>query len=133
MIDIENALFTEVKKALVEAFPNISVESSEDKVPSSFPFVSFVEQDNSTVKRTLDSSNEEKYVRVSYTVNIYSAKASGKKEEAKKILKVIDNILIGYGFVRQSTRPMPTDDATLHRRVARYRATVSNTNEIYRG
>lgn len=133
MIDIENALFTEVKKALVNAFPNISVEGSEDYVPSKFPFVSFVEQDNSTNRRTIDSSGVEKYARISYTVNVYSAKAVGKKKEAKKIFNVIDEIMIGYGFVRQTSRPMPTDDSSLHRRVARYRGTVSNTNEIYRG
>ena len=133
MIDIENALFTEVKKALVDAFPNISVEGSEDYVPSKFPYVSFVENDNSTNKRTIDSSGVEKYVRVTYLVNIYSAKAVGKKQEAKKILAVIDEIMVGYGFVRQTDRPMKTDDPSLARRVARYRGIVSNANEIYRG
>ena len=133
MIDIENALFTEVKKALVGAFPNISVEGVEDYVPSSFPFVNFYESDNSTNRRTIDSSGIEKYARVTYVANVYSAKATGKKEEAKKILGIIDEIMTGHGFVRQSARPVATDDPTLHRRVARYRGNADTNKTIYRG
>jgi hypothetical protein len=78
---------------------------------------------------TLNPSNAD----VTYEVNIYSNKSSGKKSECKAIATLIDNEFATLGFSRRMLQPIPNiDDATIYRMVGKYRAVVSKNNEIYR-
>ena len=136
MIDIENELYTKIATALRSQFPNISMFGEDARVPSSFPCVSFVEADNYSHEPSEDSSGNENYVNVMYEVNVYSNNLNGKKTECKTILAIIDNIMMGLGFARTMKNPVTMDDATIHRIMARYIATVSASNsasnKIYR-
>lgn len=132
MIDIENAVFTEVATALRANFPGITVESVTTYSPSKFPCVCIEETDNYSLLSTRDTASNENHATVVYDVNVYSNKAKGKKTEAKAILAAVDSVLNGLGFTRTTKTPINLDDATKYRVFARYRAVVSTNKTIYR-
>jgi hypothetical protein len=132
VIDIENAVFTEVATALRASLPGITVESVTTYSPSKFPCVCIEETDNYSLLSTRDTASNENHATVVYEVNVYSNKAKGKKTEAKAILAAVDSVLNGLGFTRTTKTPINLDDATKYRVFARYRAVVSTNKTIYR-
>lgn len=132
MIDIENAVFTEVATTLRARFSGITVESVTTYSPSKFPCVCIEETDNYSLLSTRDTASNEKHATVVYEVNVYSNKANGKKTEAKTILAAVDDVMNGLGFTRTTKTPINLDDATKYRVFARYRAVVSTNKTIYR-
>lgn len=132
MIDIENEVFTQVATALREQFPKITVESVTTYSPSKFPFVCIEEADNYSYQPSRDSGSNENHATVMYEVNAYSNKTNGKKAECKAIISVVDDIMIGLGFTRNTKNPISFDNATKYRIFARYSAVVSKTHSLYR-
>ena len=120
MHDIENQVYTKVAQELRSRFPNISIDSDISNVPASFPHVCLYEADNSV--DTPHTSGEKEMDQITFTVEVYSNKAVGKKTEAKKIMNAIDAIMFLMNFVRLSKLPLPNmNNATIFRYVARYR------------
>lgn len=132
MIDIENEVFTQVATALCEQFPKITVESVTTYSPSKFPFVCIEEADNYSYQPSRDSGSNENHATVMYEVNAYSNKTNGKKAECKAIISVVDDIMIGLGFTRNTKKPISFDNATKYRIFARYSAVASKTHSLYR-
>ena len=133
MIDIEYAIFDRVAMQVREVFPGIFMTGEYVKSPSSFPAVSLVEMDNGTRTDTIDSGSNENHANVMYEVNVYSNKSTGKKSECKAIIALIDKEMLAMGFSRVTLTPVPNEyDSTIYRMVARYRASVSDNNTIYR-
>lgn len=131
MIDIENEVFSKIAAELRSRFPKIQVIGEDARTDSPFPCASIVEIDNYTLRRTQDSGGNEHHAHITYEVNVYSNKASGKKTECKKIYEVIDNVLIDLGFTRTLRQPVGMDDITIYRMVGRYTAIVSENKTIY--
>ena len=70
---------------------------------------------------------------MTYEINIYSNKASGKKSECKSIASLIDNEFATLGLSRTMLQPIPNvDDATIYRITGRYRGVVSTDYKIFR-
>ena len=133
MIDIESVVFNQVATKVREVFPNIFMVGEYVHSPSSFPAVSLIETDNSTFVNTIDSGSNENHANVMYEVNVYSNKTAGKKTECRDILALLDEEMLAMGFSRSTLTPVPNEyDSTIYRMVARYRATVSSDNTIYR-
>lgn len=137
MIDIEDDIFDEVSEKVYAAFekkcPDLLMMSEYVKSPSSFPFVSLVEIDNATFRNTQSTDGNENHVAVTYELNVYSNKTSGKKAECKAIAGFIDEILLGMNFTRTMLEPVPNqDEATIYRMLGRYRAVISKNKTIYR-
>jgi hypothetical protein len=125
-------VFTPIARAIRNEFPGAFVTGEYVRVPSSFPHVSIVESDNYMTGRHLDSSDEEKFSTVMYEVNVYSNKATGKKNECKYIIGLIDHMMYARNFTRLSLNPVPNlEDATIYRITARYRAETDGTT-LYR-
>ena len=76
-----------------------------------------------------------------YTVNVYSNKKSGAKQQAKKIFSVVDGALQNIRFTRTTTIPDANADKTIYRIVARYEAVIEEPKiingdkvyQVYRG
>lgn len=110
MIDIEAKIFTIIYNAVMAYDDSIYVTSEAAIAPPSFPAV-YVEQiDNYTPPQYRVSSHEETYAAMTYDVQVYSNKASGKKAEAKSILTVIDNALRGAGLRRMTSNYVDLTD-----------------------
>ena len=130
MIDIENMLFTTVKKALPET---VKTGTMYTQSQSKFPYVTLIVMDNSVYEPFINSARIENAADIMVEVNVYSNKTSGKKEECKKIMKTVDETLSGLNLVRSFCQPTPNlEDATVFRMTARYRAIVDTNSNIYR-
>ena len=133
MINVENEIFNIVAKAIRAAFSGAYVVGEYVKSPSKFPCVSVAEMDNAAYDRTQTSGSLENHADVTYEVNIYSNKTSGKKSECKAIAALIDNEFATLGFSRTMLQPIPNgDDATIYRITGRYRGVVSKDFKVFR-
>ncbi len=133
MIDCENEIFGIIEKALASEYPDIFVSSEYVMSPSSFPYVSVVEMDNTVDIRTQTSGNIENHANVMYQVDIYSNKTAGKKTECKAIAALIDNEFAALGFNRTMLQSIPNmDDEKIYRITGRYTAKISKEKIIYR-
>lgn len=133
MINVENEIFDIMAKAVRAKYPDAYVVGEYVKSPSRFPCISIVEIDNSVYDRTQSSGSLENHADVTYEVNIYSNKSSGKKSECKAIASLLDNEFATLGLSRTMLQPIPNlDDATIYRIVGRYRGVVSKEGIIYR-
>ena len=133
MINIEEELFSNVATVTRETFPDVYMIGEYVKSPPSFPGVSLIEMDNSVYTSTQTSDGNENHSQLMYELNVYSNKTKGKKAECKKIISLIDSVMLGYGFTRTMLQPIPNiDDATIYRMIARYSAVVSKDKEIFR-
>lgn len=86
MIDCENEVYTKIVTALRAEHPVIDVSSVLENVPAAFPHVSIEMSDNKEVR----SADGHERAEVTFTVNIFSNAKTGKKNEAKKIAKTVD-------------------------------------------
>ena len=133
MIEVENEIFNIVATAVREKYPDAYIVGEYMKAPARFPFISIVEIGNTAYDRTQTSSSLENHADITYEVNIYSNKTSGKKSECKAIASLIDNEFATLGFSRTMLQPIPNlEDATIYRMLGRYRGVVSKDFNVYR-
>ena len=133
MINVENEIFNIIANSIRDRYPGAYIVGEYVKAPPRFPSVSIVEIDNATYERTQTSGSLENHADVTYEVNIYSNKTSGKKSECKAIASLIDNEFATLGFSRSMLQPIPNlDDATIYRMLGRYRGVVSKDKVVYR-
>lgn len=131
MIDIEFDIFDAVADRLRAQYPGIFVTGDVSFSPARFPAVSVVETGNSVVAN-MRTSVIENAALVMYEVNVYSNKTGYSKIEAKEILSVVDEVLVGLGFTRVYSNPVQNmEDRNVFRIVARYEATVDKDLWIY--
>jgi len=133
MIDIENATFTNVYKALVaEGYTDIKMYSSMENEPAKFPCVYMTMMDSYTYSK--DSSRSDRLIDVLFDISVFSAKTSGKKAEAKAIMAIIDDTMRLDGFIRTFSQPLDVSDknnTSLCQLLNRYEAQVDNRGFIY--
>ena len=133
MIDIESEVFSIIAKAIRVKYPDAYVVGEYVKAPSKFPCVSIVEIDNAAYDKTQSGNSRENHADVTYEVNVYSNKSSGKKSECRAIAALIDDEYAALGFSRAMLQPIPNvDDATVYRMTGRYRGVVSKDKIVYR-
>ena len=133
MINVENEIFDVMANAVRAKYPDAYVVGEYVKTPSQFPCVSIVEFDNTAYDRTQTSGNLENHADLTYEVNIYSNKTSGKKSECKDIASLLDNEFATLGLSRTMLQPIPNaEDATIYRMTGRYRGVVSKDKRIFR-
>ena len=133
MINVENEIFNIIAKAVRTAYPGAYVVGEYVKSPARFPCVSIEEINNTVYDRTQSSGSLENHADITYEVNIYSNKASGKKSECREIASLIDNEFATLGFSRTMLQPIPNvDDATIYRMVGRYMGVVSKDKYVFR-
>lgn len=131
MIDIENRIYTAVKTAVMTAYPTASMASEYVEAPSAFPHISLWQMDSSILSNSRDSSSRENHDIVSFQCDVYSNTLSGKKTQAKTISKIIDDVMVGYGFRRTMCQPLPNLDRTIYRITMRYIVIVGTDYTIY--
>ena len=124
MIDYENKIFGIVYTALMAYNNKIYVTKEKSAAPSSFPAVYVEETDSYNPPQYQQiSSYEEIATRVVTTVEVYSNKSSGKRQEAKSILTVVDDALRRNGFRRTTKNYLDLTDSnnnSIIRLLARY-------------
>lgn len=132
MIDIENEVMTLIYDAVHPTYDTMKFESTLNLSPSTFPCVCVEEIDNVVRQSESDSGSNERYVNVTYEINIFTNDVSGKKAAAKNIFALIDRAMISRGFNRTTSQPTSLDNGTKYRMLVRYQASVSENKTIYR-
>jgi hypothetical protein len=121
MIDVENKVFDRVYNKVVSQYPKIFATSEYVREVANFPAYSLIEMDNRVNMPSRSLSKIENMADLMYELNVYSNKKSGKKQECKKIWKLIDSEMSDMGFTRTYGRPIDNlEDATIYRIVAIY-------------
>ena len=124
MIDHENEIFKIIYDAVTAYDNTIYVTSEKAVAPPSFPAVYVEETDSyNPAEYSWISSYKEVAARVVTTVEVYSAKPSGKRQEAKSILTVVDDALRANGFRRTMKNYLDLTDnnnTSIIRLLARY-------------
>ena len=124
MNDIENEVFSMISLELREAFPNIFVVGEAlEGVPTRLPCAAIYESDSFSPSEKIDSSGTEKYTDIAFQVSAYSNKATGKKDECKRIVDIVDRVLFGLNFTRVINTPQVLmNEGKIYWKSARYTA-----------
>jgi hypothetical protein len=132
MIDYCNQVFTSVANVIRNAYPTVTVTGEYTRKPSKFPTVTLDEAQNVMVDRLEDSSNEESFAGVTYRLQVFSNKQSGKRAEAREIFATADTEMRNIGFRRVTYTTTPEIyDSTVYSIVATYEAVVSAEGYVY--
>ena len=132
MIDVNNEVFTTVATAVRNSHAGVTVIGESTRKPSKFPTVTLDETENVMVDRLEDSSKEEKFVGVTYKLQVFSNKQSGKKTEAREIFATADAEMRRMGFQRVTFTVTPEIyESTIYQINATYEAVVSAAGYVY--
>ena len=135
MINIFNELFTGLKQALtsntIEGIDSIGTSSVYTNKPSSYPFVSMEEINDSVYEQGGDCCEIENFANKEYEIMVYTQKPH-KRSNANSIANVVDNYFKSVGFTRISKTPLQENDETTYRIVLRYMGIVSKDHIVYR-
>ena len=133
MNDFLNEIFTAVAVMVREAHPGIMVTGEYTRQPSKFPTLTLDETQNVMVDRLQDSSEEERFSGLTYRLQVFSNKTSGKKAEAREIFATADETMRGMGFRRMTYTTTPEIyDSTVYSITATYEAVVDENGVIYK-
>lgn len=111
MIDHENEIFGFIYQAVMNFRNDVYVTSEKSNAPDSFPCV-YIEQTDSYNPRQYEqiSTYKETAAKIVTTVEVYSNKPSGKRQEAKSIFAVIDTAMRSHGFRRTTQNYLDLTD-----------------------
>lgn len=122
MITIENKVVDSIITALATGYPSATVGSEYTRTTARLPYVEVVEMDNSVFERASTLSQIEVMAQLTYEIQIFSNKKSGRKAECKAIAAIVDGVMEGMGFYRiMLNQVLNYEDATIYRMVGRWR------------
>ena len=132
MIDVNNEVFTSVATSVRNKHTGTTVTGEYTRKPSKFPAVTLDEIQNVVVNRLEDSSNAENFAGVTYRLQVFSNKRTGKKAEAREIFATADAEMRRMGFRRVTYTTTPEIyDSTVYNITATYEAVVSSAGYVY--
>ena len=133
MIDILNEIFTAVAAPVREAHLGVMVTGEYTRQPSKFPALTLDEIQNVMVDQLEDSSDQETFSALTYRLQVFSNKSSGKKAEARAIFATADNVMRRLGFRRVTYTTTPEIyDSTVYSISATYEAVADVNGTIYK-
>ena len=133
MIDYLNEIFTSVATKMREEHPGITMTGEYTRQPSKFPTATLDEIENVTVDRLEDSSAAERFSGLTYRLQVFSNKQSGKKAEARAIFATANGVLRSLGFRRITYSTTPEIyESTIYSITATYEAIADVNGTIYK-
>lgn len=133
MINRLNEIFTNVATSVRDRHAGTTVTGEYTRAPSKFPTVTLDETQNVMVDRLEDSSNAEKFAGVTYRLQVFSNKQTGKKAEAREIFATADAEMRRMGFRRVTYTTTPEIyDSTIYNITATYEAVISTAGYVYK-
>lgn len=133
MIDFNNEIFSTVARVVRDNHVGATVTGEYTRKPSKFPTVTLDEISNVMVDWLEDSSNEEKFAGVTYRIQVFSNKESGKKAEARAIFATVDAEMRRMGFRRVSYTTTPEIyESTVYQINTTYEGVISASGNVYK-
>lgn len=131
MIDFSNEIFNTVAKHLRSLYKGIQVIGEYVKTPTKFPTVTIDEISNVPIH--LDSAKMNKYADVVYRVQVFSNAEKGKRAEARKIYKTVDEKMMELGLYAKSYTSTPTIyNSEVYTITATFGGVIGENGVIYR-
>ena len=131
MIDFSNEIFNAVAKHLRSLYKGMQVIREYVKSPTKFPTVTIDEISNVPIH--LDSAKVNKYADVVYRVQVFSNVEKGKRAEARKIYKTVDEKMMELGLFAKSYTSTPTIyNCEVYTITATFGGTIGENGVIYR-
>ena len=122
MIDKETEVFEYVALGLRSKYKSIYIIGAEiSEAPPKFPAVSIVQTNNAVQSKYSTFGSLENVVGEDYKVEVYSNLSNGKEAQTKEITKDISDLMSDCGYERTFCEAVPNMDATIARRMSRYR------------
>ena len=122
MIDKEPEVFEAVSSALRKKYKGIYVIGAEmSDAPPKFPAVSLVQTNNAIKDGFSTFDSLENVVTEDYKAEVFSNLEKGKEAQTKEITSVISDVMSSLDYVRTFCEVVPNNDATITRRMSRYR------------
>ena len=122
MIDKEAEMFKAVSNALRTKFDGIYVIGAEmSDAPPRFPAVSFIQTNNTVKTEYATFLSLENVVGEDYKAEVFSNLSKGKEAQTKEIINAISDIMSSFGYERTFCEVVPNAEATINRRMARFR------------
>ncbi len=131
MIDCELLVYNKVAPIMREKHPGIFVAGDAQAVPATFPAFLLWEDDNYSDADSNDFQKVDHAAWVVYVGEVYSNLVSGRKAQARTIMNTADEVMLSLGFVRMMNSPIPNTDSKIARRVAKWRAKISDELIVY--
>ena len=132
MLDFNNDVFTAVATRVREQHTGTTVTGEYTRMPSKFPALTLDETQNVMVEHLEDSTNIENFAGVTYKLQAFSNKRTGKKAEARAIFATADAEMRRMGFRRVTYTTTPEIyDSTIYEISATYEAVVSAAGYVY--
>ena len=133
MLDFLNEIFTTVANAVRAAHSGVTVTGEYTRKPSKFPAVTLDETENVMVGELVDSSKEERFSGLTYRLQVFSNKTSGKKAEARAIFATADEVMRSLGFRRVTYTTIPEIyESTIYSITATYETVISADGVTYK-
>jgi hypothetical protein len=133
MLDFLNEIFTAVATAVRTAHSGVTVTGEYTRKPSKLPAVTLDETENVAVAELEDSSQEENFSALTYRMQVFSNKTSGKKAEARAIFATADQVMRNLGFRRVTYTTTPEIyESTIYSITATYEAVISADGVTYK-
>ena len=133
MIDFENKIFTDIYNAVIASYPTAFISAVEVDIEPTFPAVFISMEDSIPTWRYINSSRTEPFRDLTIDINVYSDLQSGRKTQAKNIMKIIDAEMTAMGFSQSAMNPLDLTNSKnklVTRLFARYIGSV-DTNGIF--
>lgn len=131
MIDIENAVYSEIKRTLTASESSLTIGLGYEQMPSVFPYLS-VEEDVNSIYWGTSTNETENHALIRYQISIFT-RGNTKKSEAKRIAKRTDDIMNRLGFQRVFRNTMVNfEQSEAYRLDLFYEGIVSRGHTIYR-
>lgn len=129
MIEHEDDVFKAISNRLREEYGvnDIYIIGEElSNTPPRFPAVCIMQSDDIINTKYSTFKENENVVIESYKVEVVSNDSEYGKEECKKIIGIVNEILVNAGYLRTFNQSIKSADSTINRRIARFR----NSNSI---
>ena len=134
MIDYENKIFTDIYNVVTAYYPDAHVAAEEENVEPTFLALYVSVSDSYPTSQFVNSSRTENFRDLTVDINVYSNIPAGRKTQAKKIIKLINDEMLAMGFTGASLNILDLtspDNKLITRLFARYRASVDSNGIFY--
>lgn len=136
MIDIELELFDSIVNEVEQKYPwTKNVRFINDVVTSQqkLPCVSIYERENRTYTQGQDQNLDDTYCVLDYEVNVYTNTKQTRRQEAREIMRAVDEAMLRRNFRRRTMENVPDlEDWSVYRLLARYTVIVGQDGTLYR-
>ena len=135
MLDYSKQVYSRLTKELRakhgEKFYTSRIEGTS---PPKFPAVTIVQQDNSVYQQTMDFDCHENHCKVMFQIDIYTNNKNeiDRLELAESIEETVSDFMIGLGFSRTMSKPIPNvSDMSIYRISMRFEGVIGKDALVY--